>query len=75
MLKPKKSLGQNFLIDQIVLNRILEAVNPKKEDKFLEIGAGKGALTKELIRKVETIESVEIDKDLIPDLKLSLIHI
>ena len=69
MLKPKKNLGQNFLIDQIVLYRILEAVNPKKEDKFLEIGAGKGALTKELIRKVETIESVEIDKDLIPHLK------
>ena len=69
MLKPKKNLGQNFLIDQIVLNRILEAVNPKKEDKFFEIGSGKGALTKKLILKVESIESVEIDKDLIPGLK------
>jgi len=69
VLKPKKSLGQNFLIDQIILNRILESINPKKEDKFFEIGAGKGALTKKLIHKVKSIESVEIDKDLIPNLK------
>ena len=62
-------MGQNFLIDQIILNRILESINPKKEDKFFEIGAGKGALTKKLIHKVKSIESVEIYKDLIPNLK------
>ena len=51
------------------MSRILETVNPKEEDEFFEIGAGKGALTKNLIPTVKNIEIVEIDKDLIPDLK------
>jgi 16S rRNA (adenine1518-N6/adenine1519-N6)-dimethyltransferase len=67
--KAKKSLGQNFLTDQVIMSRILETVNPKEEDEFFEIGAGKGALTKNLIPTVKNIEIVEIDKDLIPDLK------
>ena len=69
MAKAKKSLGQNFLTDQTIIKRILETVNPKEEDEFFEIGAGRGALTRNLMPIVKNIESVEIDKDLIPDLK------
>ena len=69
MAKAKKSLGQNFLTDQVIIQRILETVNPKEEDEFFEIGAGRGALTRNLMPIVKNIESVEIDKDLIPELK------
>ena len=69
MIKAKKSLGQNFLIDHIVINRILEAINPKLEERFFEIGSGRGELTKIFVPRVKTIESVEIDKYLMPELR------
>jgi 16S rRNA (adenine1518-N6/adenine1519-N6)-dimethyltransferase len=69
VVKTKKSLGQNFLTDELILNRILETVNPKKQDQFFEIGSGRGALTKRLIPKIKRIDSVEIDKDLISSLR------
>ena len=47
-ISPKKSLGQNFLIDQNVLNKVVEAVQIEKGDKILEIGAGLGNMTREL---------------------------
>ena len=58
MAKAKKSLGQNFLTDQVIIQRILETVNPKEEDEFFEIGAGRGALTRNLMPIVKNIESV-----------------
>ena len=67
--KPKKSLGQNFLIDPDISNKILDAVKPSIEDNFLEIGAGKGALTKLFLNKVKIINATEIDNDLIKNLK------
>lgn len=69
MVKTKKSLGQNFLTDELILNRILETVNPRKQDQFFEIGCGRGALTKRLIPKIKRIDGVEIDKDLISSLR------
>ena len=47
----KKSLGQNFLIDKNIINKISESINPNKEDLIIEIGPGSGALTRELIKK------------------------
>jgi 16S rRNA (adenine1518-N6/adenine1519-N6)-dimethyltransferase len=47
-ISPKKSLGQNFLIDQNVLNKVVEAVQIEQGDKILEIGAGLGSITCEL---------------------------
>ena len=41
MIRAKKSLGQNFLTDGVILNRIIEVVSPRKGDHFFEIGAGK----------------------------------
>jgi len=69
VIKPKKQLGQHYLTDTLVIEQILKAINPKKEETFLEIGSGKGVLTKKLLDRTKFIHSVEIDKDLIPELK------
>ena len=70
MIKAKKELGQNFLIDEVALNRIIELINPKNEDHFLEIGPGRGALTKRLSDKAKRLDAVELDQDLLLSLKL-----
>ncbi|MDC0482557.1 hypothetical protein OAN90_03850, partial [Gammaproteobacteria bacterium] len=44
-IKPNKNLGQNFLINEYVINIILEILDIKKDDYILEVGPGKGALT------------------------------
>ena len=45
MPRPKKSLGQNFLIDPLVIDRTIQHLNPLPSDNFLEIGPGRGAIT------------------------------
>ena len=50
-MHPKKSLGQNFLNDTNILNKIVETANITAKDIVLEIGPGTGNLTKELIKK------------------------
>ena len=70
MIKAKKDLGQNFLVDQVALNKIFELINPKNTDHFLEIGPGKGALTKILAKDARRLDAVELDKDLLLSLKL-----
>ncbi len=70
MIKAKYELGQNFLIDEVALNKLIELINPKNEDHFLEIGPGRGALTKLLSKKVKRLDAVEFDKDLLLSLKL-----
>ena len=64
-LYAKKSLGQNFLIDGNVLLRIVEAVAINPEDKILEIGPGKGALTELLAKKAKQVLAVELDNRLV----------
>ena len=70
MIKAKKELGQNFLIDEVALNRIIELINPRNKDHFLEIGPGRGALTKRLSDKAKRLDAVELDQDLLLSLKL-----
>ncbi|MDD3345850.1 MAG: rRNA adenine N-6-methyltransferase family protein, partial [Candidatus Omnitrophica bacterium] len=65
-LKPKKSLGQNFLTDKNVQNKIIGACALHKEDVVLEIGAGKGDMTRRLAEEAGKVYSIEIDKGLIP---------
>lgn len=60
----KKSLGQNFLQDQNVINKIASSITPSKDDLIIEIGPGAGALTKELIKKECDVICFEIDKRL-----------
>jgi 16S rRNA (adenine1518-N6/adenine1519-N6)-dimethyltransferase len=62
----KKSLGQNFLVDPNLIRKILEAVNPKSDELIIEIGAGRGALTENLLEKAGKVIAVELDDDLIP---------
>lgn len=61
-----KSLGQNFLIDKNILDKIIEFSNINKEINVLEIGPGAGALTYELCKNAKKVVSVEIDKKLEP---------
>ena len=50
MIKAKKSLGQNFLIDQNIISKITDIVNIKDKN-ILEIGPGTGSLTREILKK------------------------
>lgn len=60
----KKSLGQNFLQDQNIINKIASSLAPSKNDLIIEIGPGAGALTKELVKKECDVICFEIDKRL-----------
>lgn len=62
----KKSLGQNFLIDPNYIKKIVNAVNPQIDEIIIEIGAGRGALTENLIEKAGKVIAIELDTDLIP---------
>lgn len=57
----KKSLGQNFLIDKNIINKIINSIDLKEESLIIEIGPGSGALTKELVKLNAKVVSFEID--------------
>ena len=61
---PKKKFGQNFLIDSNVLHKVIFEANLNENDIVVEIGAGLGALTKELILNAKKVYSYEIDSTL-----------
>ena len=63
-IKPNKNLGQNFLINEYLINIILEILDIKEDDCILEVGPGKGALTKSLVKKTRNYIGVEKDKNL-----------
>lgn len=63
-MKAKKSLGQNFLIDSEVINKIVDEVSACNNDLIIEIGPGRGALTSKLKKKGCNIIAYELDKDL-----------
>jgi len=67
-VQPKKSLGQNFLVDPNGLNKVLQAAQLNPEDTVLEIGAGLGSLTYLLAQQAKQVVAVELDKRLIPPL-------
>lgn len=68
-LVPKKKFGQNFLHNEAVLNDIVKSADIKPEDVILEIGPGKGFLTKALLTKASRVVAVEKDRDLVRVLK------
>lgn len=63
-MKPKKSLGQNFLRDQEVLKKIIEVAKIKSDDNILEIGPGEGALSEKLMENAGKIIAIEKDDNL-----------
>jgi len=71
-LRPKRSLGQNFLVDKSVVEDLVKSSQVKKTDTVLEVGAGTGAVTKNLARLAGKVIAVEFDSDLIPTLKTHL---
>lgn len=70
--KFSKSLGQNFLIDDSVLNDIVNGADVNGEDFIIEIGPGVGTLTAQLLNKAKKVTSIELDNDLIPILQQEL---
>ncbi|MDX1493182.1 MAG: 16S rRNA (adenine(1518)-N(6)/adenine(1519)-N(6))-dimethyltransferase RsmA [Longimicrobiales bacterium] len=62
--RAKRSLGQNFLVDANLQHKIVEALGAGAHDEVLEIGPGKGALTRHLVDRVGRLVLVELDDDL-----------
>jgi 16S rRNA (adenine1518-N6/adenine1519-N6)-dimethyltransferase len=81
-MKPKKSLGQNFLKNEEIADQIVEAADLEKDNIVLEVGPGMGILTERLISKAKKIWAIEKDYDLVEKLRkriggaknLKLIH-
>ncbi len=65
----KKSFGQNFLVDEDVIEEIIAALNVEKDEIIVEIGSGRGALTKNLVNSGAEIIAVELERDMIQVLK------
>lgn len=68
-LHPNKKLGQHFLCNTAVIDRIVEVSGIKKEHSILEIGAGLGAVTERLVKVAKNVTAVEIDSGLVKYLK------
>ncbi len=65
----KKRFGQNFLIDQNIIADIVRAIRPEPADNMVEIGPGLGALTRPLLKHLDKLHVVEIDRDIIARLR------
>lgn len=78
--KTKKRLGQNFLINPDIINFIIENANLTKDDIVIEIGAGAGFVTEQLVKKAGHVYAIELDEDAVEILKkisadnLTIIH-
>jgi 16S rRNA (adenine1518-N6/adenine1519-N6)-dimethyltransferase len=66
--KPKKSLGQNFLVDSRVAKKIISAADISSDDTVLEIGPGRGALTRHLAETCKRLVAIELDSELASEL-------
>lgn len=62
---PRKRFGQNFLVDKGVIQDIISAIRPQPDDLMVEIGPGLGALTEPLLKSLNHLHCVEIDRDII----------
>lgn len=60
---PRKRFGQHFL-EPTWVAKVIRAIDPQPDDDFLEIGPGRGALTRPLLARVKSIQAFEIDRDL-----------
>jgi 16S rRNA (adenine1518-N6/adenine1519-N6)-dimethyltransferase len=68
-LRPRKSLGQNFLRDDNVARKIASAIDPQPEDCILEIGPGEGALTRHLAGRCRSLTAVDVDPRVVAAMK------
>lgn len=67
--QPKKRFGQHFLHDRGVVQRILDALDPRAGEILVEIGPGPGALTRPLLDRIAHLHAVELDRDLAAQLR------
>lgn len=80
LYKPKKFLGQNFLVDENIAKKIVASLEIKPNDNVIEIGPGRGVLTKIISEQTKNFYAVELDKQIHADLsgiykdKVNLIH-
>lgn len=73
MFKPIKELGQNFLLDKLIVRKMVDALGLKSDDVVVEVGPGMGVLTQELAERIEakdlTVYAVEIDVRFVENLR------
>jgi 16S rRNA (adenine1518-N6/adenine1519-N6)-dimethyltransferase len=69
-MRARKRFGQHFLHDPAVLDRIAHAIAPRADEALVEIGPGRGALTRALLdSEARSLDAIEIDRDLVPQLQ------
>ena len=71
--RPRKQFGQNFLHDRNIIDKIIAAIDPHPEDAFVEIGPGRGALTRPLLERAGRLDVIEIDHDLAESLAAEIL--
>ena len=67
--RAKKSLGQNFLVDQNYVRKIVDALDLMDSDTVVEIGPGRGAITEYLVESGANVIAIELDRELVPILR------
>ncbi len=67
--RPRKRFGQHFLTDQHVIDQIISAVAPQKNEHIVEIGPGTGVLTRPLLAQIDSLDVIELDRDLAANLR------
>lgn len=68
-VRPRKRFGQHFLHDPNIIRKIIDAIQPRSHDLFVEVGPGRGAITRPLAEAVKRLDVIEIDRDLAAALK------
>jgi 16S rRNA (adenine1518-N6/adenine1519-N6)-dimethyltransferase len=66
---PRKRFAQHFLVDEAVVADIVAAIGPQRQDRMVEIGPGFGALTRPLLARLDHLQVVEIDRDIVARLR------
>lgn len=66
----RKRYGQHFLHDPAIIRRIIDAVAPKPDERIVEVGPGRGALTWGLLARAKQLDAIEIDRDLAQSLSM-----
>jgi 16S rRNA (adenine1518-N6/adenine1519-N6)-dimethyltransferase len=71
---PRKRFGQHFLHDKHVIQQLVDVIAPDPGDHLVEIGPGQGALTAPVLKIVQKMDAIEIDRDLITPLKMRFMN-
>ena len=69
MMRAKKRFGQNFLQDDLIIDQICASIRPMAGQSLIEIGPGQGVLTERLVQETPNMTVIELDRDLMPNLR------